>query len=105
MTAEGTLLQGTYSAAKEVEPVTMKTLVILKEKPPLFVTTNAWLTVTDESKELIIKPEKFYDVRTISTSWLTNEDVLHLEQKTKLYHLLEKTKSGTIVDLIMALYF
>ncbi len=102
MTAEGTLLQGTYSAAKEVEPITMKTLAILKEKPPLFITTNPWLTVSDESKELLIKPEKFYDVRIISTSWLTNDDIAHLEQKTKLFHLLEKTESGTIVDLIMA---
>jgi hypothetical protein len=79
----------------------MKTLTILKEKPPLFVTTNAWLTVSDESKELIVKPEKFYDTRILSTTWLTN-DIAHLEHKTKLFHLIEKTESGTIVDLIMA---
>ncbi len=102
LTAEGTLLQGSYSAAKEVEPKTMKTLTILKEKPPLFVTTNAWLTVSDDSKELIVKPEKFYDTRILSTTWLTNDDIAHLEHKTKLFHLIEKTESGTIVDIIMA---
>ncbi len=103
LTSEGTLLQGSYSAAKEDEPKTMKTLTILKEKPPLFVTTNAWLMVSDESKELIVKPEKFYDTRILSTTWLTNEDIAHLEHKTKLFHLIKKTKKKTKKNQNLAL--
>ena len=39
LTAEGTLIQGKYVSAKEIEPTTMKTLAILKEKPTTTIQT------------------------------------------------------------------
>jgi len=103
LTAEGTLIQGKYVSAKEIEPTTMKTLAILKEKPPFFISTNAWLMVSDDSKEQIIKPEKVYENRILSTTWMSEHDLSNLEQKTKIFHIIEKTESGTIIDVIMGI--
>ena len=81
----------------------MKTLTILMQKQPFFVTTNTWLIVSDESKEHIIKPEKIYDERIISTTWLTEADIANLEHSTKLFHIVESAESGNIIDLIMGI--
>ena len=101
LTAEGTLIQGKFTSIKEIEPKTMKTLTILTQKPPFFITTNAWLMVSDESKEQIIKPEKIYDERIISTTWLTDTDIADLEHSTRLFHIVESADSGNIIDLVM----
>ena len=98
---EGILLQGKLTYIKEINSESKKTESVIKNELPLIITTNSWLEVNIDSREILLKPTRVYTNHTIRTSWMNTTHLDKLAYDVKLKNLVTSIDAGEWIDIIM----
>ena len=106
MTSKGVLLQGdSITSIKEIHPENSKTLGLIKTKLPVLITTNAYLQININHREVTVRPTRVYENRTVNYTWLNEQEILKLVRLTRLGHVIQETQYGDVIDIIYGFIF
>jgi hypothetical protein len=98
---EGILLQGQLNYIKELENESKKTINVVKNELPLVITTNSWLEINIDSREIILKPTKVFTNHSINFPWMNSTQIDKLVYNTKLRNLVTSIDAGEWIDIVM----
>ena len=101
----GTLIQAKVTLLKELDPVTLRTAEVISPILPVFIKTNAILSITSGSQETLIKPSITHQNRELAYTWLSKEEIQRIKYAASIDNMVDNFERGDFIDFIMGILF